>query len=154
MAARFVVRNSPIHGRGVFATTRIAAGTRLIEYRGARLSNAQAQAIDADLTRSGQTYLLRLNDHYVIDGRVDGNSARYINHACAPNCEAVIHVNIDGDELRDKVWIETLRAIKPGEELTFDYDVRLAVKHSAKLKRVWACHCGAPDCRGTMLAAD
>ncbi len=154
MAARFVVRHSPIHGRGVFATTRIPAGTRLIEYRGARIDNARAAALDADLTRAGQTYLLRVNDECLIDGQIGGNSARFINHGCAPNCEAVIYVNIDGIAERDKVWIETLRAIRPGEELTFDYDIRLAVKHTARLKRIWACHCGAPTCRGTMLTDD
>ena len=149
---RVVVRHSPIHGRGVFANRAIAAGERIVEYRGRRVPTAEAARTDAGRTASGHTYTFALNDEWVIDGSVDGNCARWINHACEPNCEAVIDVDIDGDPRRDRVWIQALRRIRKGEELGFDYDILLAVPHSTRLRRLWACHCGARGCRGTLLA--
>ena len=149
---RLVVRRSPIHGRGVYANRALAAGERLIEYRGQRIASARAARGDAARTRSGHTCTLALNDEWLIDGSVGGNSSRWINHGCTPNCEAVIHVDIDGDAKRDRVWIHALRRIRRGEELTFDYGISLAVPHDARMRKLWACHCGSPQCRGTMLA--
>jgi SET domain-containing protein len=146
---RLVVRRSPIHGRGVYANRALAAGERLIEYRGRRIAPARG---DSARTRSGHTFTFALNDDWLIDGSVGGNSSRWINHGCAPNCEAVIHVDIDGDAKRDRVWIHALRPIRRGEELSFDYDIVLALPHDARMRRLWACRCGAPQCRGTMLA--
>ena len=99
---RFVVRNSGIHGKGVFATTRIPAGARLIEYKGERLTEAQVDKRYAK-DDNPHTFLFALDDGMVIDATTGGNSARWINHSCAPNCEAVD----DGD----RIYIETLRAI-------------------------------------------
>lgn len=149
---RLVVRSSPIHGRGVYANRALAAGERLIEYRGQRIASARAARGDAARTRSGHTCTFVLNDEWLIDGSVGGNSSRWINHGCMPNCEAVIHVDIDGDAKRDRVWIHALRRIRRGEELTFDYGIVLAVPHDARMRKLWACHCGAAQCRGTMLA--
>lgn len=149
---RLVVRRSPIHGRGVYANRALAAGERLLEYRGRRIAATSAAHSDAARTRSGHTYTFALNDEWLIDGSVGGNSSRWINHGCAPNCEAVIHVDIDGDAKRDRVWIHALRRIRRGEELTFDYGIVLAVPHDARMQKIWACHCGALPCRGTMLA--
>jgi len=149
---RLVVRRSPIHGRGVHANRELAAGERLIEYRGRRVARATASRDDATRTRSGHTFTFALNDDWLIDGSIGGNSSRWINHGCAPNCEAVIHVDIDGEAKRDRVWIHALRRIRRGEELTFDYDIVLAAPHDARMRRLWSCHCGAPQCRRTMLA--
>jgi uncharacterized protein len=80
----------------------------------------------------------------VIDAAVDGNEARFINHSCAPNCDAVID---DG-----RIWIETIRDVEPGEELAYDYAYVLEERHSPKAKRRFPCHCGAATCRGTILA--
>ena len=80
---------------------------------------------------------------FVIDGGVRGNSARWINHACAPNCET----EDDGG----RIFIKALRDIAPGEELFFDYRLVIDERYTAKLKKAYACRCGAPDCRGTML---
>ncbi|MBP6693195.1 MAG: SET domain-containing protein-lysine N-methyltransferase, partial [Xanthomonadales bacterium] len=113
---RLVVRRSPIHGRGVYANRALAAGERLIEYRGRRIAAARAARGDAARTRSGHTCTFVLNDEWLIDGSVGGNSSRWINHGCTPNCEALIHVNIDGDAKRDRVWIHALRRIRRGEE--------------------------------------
>jgi len=80
----------------------------------------------------------------VIDAAVDGNDARFINHSCDPNCDAVI------DEGR--IWIETIRDVEPGEELAYDYAYVLEERHSPAAKRRFPCHCGASICRGTILA--
>ena len=141
---RFVVRNSGIHGRGVFATTRIPARTRLIEYRGKRLTEAQVDKRYAK-DDSAHTFLFALDDGMVIDASIAGNSARWINHSCAPNCEAV--------DDNDRIYIETLRAIRPGEELSYDYQIELEEKHTAELKRFYQCRCGARRCKGTILTA-
>src|SRR6187455_3450976 len=116
---RITVRRSPIHGRGVFAARAIAAGERVIEYRGARIPRSAALARETP----GHTFLFTVNEHWAIDGDERGNSARWINHGCAPNCVATVYVDIDGDERRDRVFIEALRAIRAGEELTFDYAI-------------------------------
>ena len=150
-ARRFAVRGSAIHGRGVFALVDLPAGLRLMEYTGRRITRAEFEARDPDITASGSTYLFTLNDEWLVDGAVDGNSARFINHSCDPNCVAEVHVDVNGDPRRDKVWIETLRPIRAGEELTFEYGIELAVRHTARMKRIWECRCGARACTGTML---
>jgi len=141
---RFVVRNSGIHGKGVFATTRIAAGTRLIEYKGEHLTEAQVDKRYAK-DDNPHTFLFALDDGMVIDATTEGNSARWINHSCAPNCEAV------DDE--DRIYIETLRAIRPGEELCYDYRIELEERHTPELKRLYQCRCGVRRCKGTILNA-
>jgi SET domain-containing protein len=139
---RFVVRNSGIHGRGVFATMPIPKGTRLIEYKGQRLTEAQVDKRYAN-DDSPHTFLFALDDGMVIDATYQGNSARWINHSCAPNCEAVD----DGG----RIYIETLRALKPGDELVYDYRIELEEKHTPELKRQYLCRCGARHCKGTIL---
>lgn len=141
---RFVVRNSGIHGKGVFATTRIPAGTRLVEYKGERLTGAQVDKRYAK-DDNPHTFLFALDDGMVIDATHGGNSARWINHSCTPNCEAV------DDE--DRIYIETLRAIRPGEELSYDYRIELEERHTPELKRLYQCRCGARRCKGTILYA-
>jgi SET domain-containing protein len=139
---RFVVRNSGIHGRGVFATTRIPAGTRLIEYKGERLTEAQVDKRYAK-DDNPHTFLFALDHGMVIDATTGGNSSRWINHSCAPNCEAV------DDE--DHIYIETLCTIRPGEELSYDYRIELEQKHTRKMKKLYKCRCGARRCTGTIL---
>ncbi len=102
---------------------------------------------DAD---SGHTFLFTLNDDWVIDANFEGNDARWINHSCAPNCEAVM-VEDEADPKNSRVFIEAIRAIRPGEELTYDYGITLAERHTPRLKKIWACRCGSKDCTGTML---
>ena len=123
-------RLSPIHGNGVFATESIKKG---------------------DDDEDGHTFLFTLNDDYVVDANVDGNVARWINHSCDPNCESEIEENANGKRRKDKVFIHALRAIKPGEELTYNYGITLDEPHTAKLKKLWACTCGSKKCTGTML---
>lgn len=139
---RFAVRNSGIHGKGVFALTCIPAGMRLIEYTGERLTEVQVDKRYAK-DDSPHTFLFALDGGRVIDASIGGNSARWINHSCAPNCEAV------DDE--DRIYIETLRAIRPGEELSYNYRIELEERHTPEMKRYYQCRCGARQCKGTIL---
>ena len=151
MPRKIVTRRSTIHGNGMFAVAPIAKGERLIEYKGRRRTHEEVDAGDSGDVDSGHTFLFTLNDEYVIDANYEGNGARWINHSCDPNCEAVLE-EADGDNRKkDRVFIEAIRAIKPGEELTYDYGIVLSEPHTAKMKKIWACRCGAKRCTGTML---
>lgn len=151
MSRRIQQRRSRIHGNGVFAAADLPAGTRLVEYKGLRRTHEDADERYGDSLDTGHTFLFTLNDDYLIDANVDGNVARWINHSCAPNCQAVLEEDAGGDPQRDRVFIESLRDIAAGEELTYNYGIRLSVPHTAKLKKQWACRCGAAECTGTML---
>lgn len=141
----FEIRDSPMQGLGAFATHRIPASTRLIEYAGARITAAQAEATYPDVPgERHHTFLFAIDDGVVVDAGVNGNDARWINHSCDPNCDAVIE---DG-----RIWIETLRDVLPGEELAYDYALTLTERHTPATKRRYPCHCRANACRGTMLA--
>lgn len=143
---RTVVRRSGIHGRGVFALRPIAAGERLFEYAGERIDWQEAlRRHPHDPRQPNHTFYFSLEDGRVIDGKFGGNSSRYINHSCDPNCQAF--------ESEGRVFIEAARTIAAGEELFFDYGLVLDGRHTKKVKAEYACHCGAPQCRGTMLAA-
>jgi SET domain-containing protein len=141
---RFVVRRSSIHGCGVFAIMRIRKGARVIEYKGERISHEEADARYGEVqANSPHTMLFAVNDTLVIDATRRGNSARWINHSCEPNCEIA-------DE-NECIFIEACRNISPGEELTYDYNLQLGEPHTRAAKRAHACFCGARRCRGTML---
>ena len=151
MSRRFVARRSPIHGNGVFAQKKIAKGDTIIEYKGRLRTHKQADRLYADETDTGHTFLFTLNESYIVDANVDGNTARWINHSCKPNCEAAIQEDEDGDPRHDKVLIEALRDIEPGEELTYNYGIVLDEPHTPRIKKLWACRCGAANCTGTLL---
>ena len=141
----FDIRSSPIQGLGAFATEPIVRGTRLIEYTGERMTpdEADRRYPDGEDERH-HTYLFAIDDDVVIDAAVGGNEARFINHSCDPNCDAVI------DDKR--IFIESIRDIEPGEELTYDYAYVLDERHTPEAKRRYPCTCGSPRCRGTILA--
>jgi len=143
---RLQVRRSGVHGKGVFATVDLATGETLIEYSGEVISWDEAlRRHPHDPAQPNHTFYFHIDDGHVIDGGVGGNSSRWINHSCAPNCEA--------EETADKrVFIRALRDIAAGEELFFDYGLVVDLRYTKKLKAEYACHCGSPDCRGTMLA--
>jgi SET domain-containing protein len=151
MPRRIAARRSPIHGNGVFALTPIAAGEAIIAYKGRLMTHARADRDYGDGAETGHTFLFTLNERYIVDANHGGNSARWINHSCEPNCEAVIEEAADGNPRHDKVLVQSLRDIAAGEELTYNYGIVLDVPHTARLKRLWACHCGAPTCTGTLL---
>lgn len=134
-----------MQGLGVFATRVIPPGTRLCEYGGERLTPAQAEARYPDVPgERHHTFLFAIDDDVVIDAAVDDYVAKWINHSCAPNCDAVVE---DG-----RIWIDTIRRVEPGEELAYDYAYVLPERHTPAAKRRFPCHCGARRCRGTILA--
>jgi hypothetical protein len=140
----FELRASPIAGQGAFATRKIRKGTRLVEYTGEAIDQEEAdRRYDDDNMVEHHTFLFILDDDVVIDAGVGGNEARFINHSCDPNCDAVIE---DGH-----IYIEAIRTIAPGEELAYDY----AYEREGPLKLSWldlyACRCGSPKCRGTII---
>ena len=141
---RIQVRRSGVHGRGVFAVGPLAEGERIVEYKGERISDDEAaERHPADPTAPHHTFYFSLEGGGVIDARFGGNSARWINHSCAPNCEA--------NEIKGRVYIHALRDLAPGEELFYDYHLVLDERITPKLKRDYLCLCGAATCRGTML---
>lgn len=151
MARKIQVRRSTIHGNGVFAATDIPADTRLIEYKGKVTTHAKADKLYEGDSETGHTFLFTLNDKYIVDANVDGNDARWINHGCDPNCTAVLEEDEGSDRRRDRVFIESKRAIRAGEELTYNYGIVLEERQTPRLKAIWACRCGSPKCTGTML---
>jgi SET domain-containing protein len=138
------VRDSALHGLGVFAARRIRRGTRIVEYLGERVSHAEAdrryEQKDAD---DAHTFLFIVDDRTVIDAGVEGNEARFVNHACEPNCGSVIEDR--------RVFIEALRTIQPGEELTYDYQIQREADDPPDVDVIFACRCGSTRCRGSML---
>jgi SET domain-containing protein len=140
----FVVRRSRIHGRGVYAARRIRKGTRIVEYLGERISHDVADdRYDQKDEDDGHTFLFVVDDDICIDAGVGGNAARFINHSCHANCETII------DDRR--VFIDAIRTIQPGEELGYDYQLTWESTDDPEELKLYACRCGAPQCRGTML---
>lgn len=150
MPKKIATRKSAIHGNGMFAVEALAKGERLIEYKGTRRTHEEVDAGDSGDVDSGHTFLFTLNEVWVIDANVKGNDARWINHSCEPNCEAILIESEDDPEL-SKVFIDAIRAIKPGEELTYNYGITLAERQTPRLKKIWECRCGSKTCTGTML---
>ena len=141
----FDIRPSPIQGLGAFATRPIRTATRMIEYTGERLTPPAADArYDDDRREHPHVLLFTMDRRTVIDAGVGGHEAPYVNHSCAPNCEAVAE--------QRRVYLEALRTIAAGEELTYDYQLARGRWPSAEWERRYACRCGAATCRGTMLA--
>ena len=142
----YVVRNSGIHGRGVFAVRRIRKGTRIVEYTGERITNKEAdRRYDDTRMKRHHTFLFTLDSKTVIDGAIDtgGGDASYINHSCEPNCEAVI--------TGKRIFIHALHSIEPGAELAYDYQYERTGDNDAELEKFYFCKCGAQTCRGSIM---
>ena len=134
------VKGSSIHNKGIFAKTDIPKGTKIIEYVGEIISNKEAdKRADRD-DKNGTVYLFELDKKRTIDGDVDYNTAKYINHTCDPNCET--------EEDDGHIWIIAMRDIKKGEELSYDYgfDYDVGIEHP--------CKCGTENCRLYIVAED
>lgn len=143
-APLFEVRRSRVHGHGVFALRRIRKGTRIIEYLGERISHRVADRRYEDHDENdNHTFLFSVDRGVVIDAGVDGNDARFINHSCEPNCESAIE--------RRRVFIDAIRNIDPGEELSYDYQIGRERGDPPNVDEIYACRCGSKECRGTML---
>ena len=144
-ARRIQVRRSGVHGKGVFAVTDIAEGETIIEYVGEIISWDEAQAKHPhDPSDPNHTFYFHIDEQHVIDGKVGGNSSRWINHACDPNCEA--------DEVDGRIFIKALRNIPAGEELHYNYGLIIDERYTPRLKAEYPCWCGSASCRGTLLA--
>jgi hypothetical protein len=142
---RIQVRRSGVHGKGVFALQDIAEGETLIEYVGQVISWDEAQDRHPhDPNDPNHTFYFHVNEDRVIDALYGGNSSRWINHSCAPNCEA--------DEDNDRIFIKAIRNIAAGEELNYDYGLIIDEPYTKKLKAEYPCWCGSANCRGTLLS--
>ena len=142
---RIQTRRSGVHGKGMFAVQDLAEGETLIEYVGEVISWKEAlRRHPHDPTDPNHTFYFHVDEKHVIDAKHGGNSSRWINHSCEPNCEA--------DEQKGRVFIKALRNIPAGQELFYDYGLIIDAKYTKKLKAEYPCWCGAPTCRGTLLA--
>ncbi len=145
MTPRYEVKTSEISGRGVFAARAIRRGSRIIEYTGERITHQEADLrYDDEAMARHHTMLFSLDDVWCIDAFHRGNDARYINHSCEPNCEAI--------QEGDRVFIFAMSGIRAGDELTYDYRYDYDDTMSlAKAKRLYPCRCGTPSCRRTIV---
>jgi uncharacterized protein len=136
------VGRSRIEGKGVFAKWKIPMGTRIIEYQGEKVA-PERLFVPVGEDGKARIYAFRLDENTAIDGARGGNEARFINHSCAPNCEAYA---FDG-----RLYIYAMADIPRGEELTFDYKLAPAIRGMRGQRTDdLICHCGAATCRGTM----
>jgi hypothetical protein len=139
-----MVRHSKVHGYGCFARRDIPKGTRIIEYFGERLSHKDADKRyeDADVN-DNHTFLFIADRKTVIDATRGGNESRFINHHCDGNCES--------DTEKGRVFVDAIKPIKKGEELGYDYQIGRDKSDPPNVDEIYACRCGSPKCRGTML---
>ena len=144
---RIQVRRSGVHGKGVFALVDIPRGERIIEYTGELISWDEAQRRHPhDPQDPNHTFYFHIDDQHVIDALYGGNASRWINHSCAPNCEA--------DEDEGRIFIKSRRKIKAGEELNYDYGLVIDEPLTPELKAEYPCWCHSKTCRGTLLSSD
>ena len=129
-------KESSIHGRGGFAKTDIPAGTRLIEYVGERIDKRES----ARRCELNNVYIFAVDDNCDLDGNVGWNPARFLNHSCAPNCDA--------ECIEGAIWIVANRLIRAGEEITYDYGYDLEDYAN------YPCDCKQPNCVGYIVAAE
>lgn len=141
---RFVARRSPVHGRGLFAVKLIRSGDLICEYKGVRVRWQEVSRQTApEMADPGHTVLFGLEQDMVLDGNKSGNSARWLNHSCSPNCEAQLSNN--------RIYIYALRDILPDEELSLDYTLVVDERRSRRVCEQFRCYCRSFNCRGTML---
>jgi SET domain-containing protein len=141
---RIQTRRSGVHGKGVFALQDLSEGETLIEYVGEVIDWPEAlERHPHDPEQPNHTFYFHLESGLVIDANVGGNSSRWINHSCAPNCLA--------DEDDGRVFIKALRNIAAADELFYDYGLMIDARYTKKLLAEYQCRCGAAHCRGTML---
>ena len=138
------IGRSRLGGRGVFTTRAVPKGTLLLEYLGERISHAEAgERYYAAAKPDAFVLLFTVDRKVVIDGGVGGRAARYVNHSCEPNCEA--------DEIGGRIFITSIRDIPAGAELTYDYNLEAPSPLPRDWRARYACRCGTPRCRGTIV---
>lgn len=140
------VRGSVIHGQGVYCIEPIEKEHYFIEYVGNRVSKEESekralkQFEEHEKSGAAAVYIFNLTKKWDLDGNVEWNPARLINHSCDPNSEAIQ----DGK----RIFIQALRDIEVDEEITFDYgfDVDCYEDHP--------CRCGSSNCIGYIVGRD
>lgn len=140
---KYEVRESNVHGRGVFAAKDIKKGKKIIEYTGAIITWDEANRRFNDRKGHSHTMFFGINEDHVIDGNDNGNEAKYINHSCAPNCKAK---NEEG-----RIFVYSKKKIKKGDELFYDYKLDIEEPITKKVLKKYACFCGSKKCRGSQL---
>ncbi len=143
------VRKSKVHGSGIFASENIAKGTKIIEYIGEKISKTEGDRRSEKRIKkylhskvSGSVYIFELNKKFDIDGSPKYNKARYINHSCHPNCEVEIN--------RGHIWISSIKNIKKGDELSYDY----GYEFDSEDYKDHVCKCGSNNCIGYIISKD
>ena len=141
------VRESDIHGTGVFARIKVSKGKKVIEYVGEKITKKESERRSVALIEKnlgsqtdGAVYIFELNKRHDIDGNITGNPARFINHSCEPNCEPNV--------IKNRIWLISTRKIKEGEELSFNYGFDLDGYEDHE------CKCGTKKCVGYITAED
>ena len=145
----WLTKKSKIHGMGIYASKDIPKNTKIIEYIGEKISKKEGDIRSEkrikkylNSKKTGSVYIFELNSQYDIDGSKRYNKARYINHSCDPNCEVDI---IDGE-----IWISSIKKIKKGDELSYDYGYAFD-KDDYKDH---VCKCGSKFCIGYIISSD
>lgn len=145
----YKVKNSKVHGKGIYATLDIKKGTKIIEYVGEKISRKEGDRRSEarikkylNSKKMGSVYIFQLNNKQDIDGSPLYNKARYINHSCDPNCEVDIE--------NGKIWISSLRRIKKGEELSYDYGYTFDKEDY----KDHPCKCNSKNCIGYIISSD
>ena len=143
------VKKSKVHGSGIFATKNIKKNTKIIEYIGEKITKAEGDKRSEkrikkylDSLTDGSVYIFELNKKYDIDGSPMYNKARYINHSCDPNCEV--------DIVNNRIWISSIKNIKKGDELSYDYGYEFDPEDFND----HVCKCGSKKCIGFIISSD
>jgi SET domain-containing protein len=143
------LRNSNVHGKGIFATEDIKNKTKIIEYIGEKVTKKEGDKRSNLLLKKnlhkknrGSVYVFELNKKYDIDGSPLYNKARYINHSCDPNCEV--------DIIRGHIWISSIKKIKKGDELSYDYGYEFDKEDYSD----HVCRCNSKKCIGYIISRD
>ena len=139
-----IVKESKVHGKGVFAFVDIKKGTKVIEYLGKKISHKEGErrshlSFEDSKTnpKKGAVYIFELNNKYSLDGNIPKNDAKYFNNSCSPNCEAKFE--------KDRIWFVALKNIKKGNELNINYC------YTYKESLVHPCKCGSKKCLGYIV---
>ena len=139
-----VVRRSKVHGNGCFARRFIPKGTRIMEYVGERISHKEAdKRYEGADVNDNHTFLFIADRKTVIDATRGGNESRWVNHHCDGNCES--------ETEKGRVFVDAIKDIQKGEELGYDYQIGRDKNDPPNVDEIYACRCGSPKCRGTML---
>tara|TARA_B100000989_G_scaffold293183_1_gene270168 strand:+ start:404 stop:901 length:498 start_codon:yes stop_codon:yes gene_type:complete len=145
----WIVKNSKVHGHGVFAKKNIKKNTKIIQYIGEKVTRSEGNKRSEkrikkylNSNKTGSVYIFELNKNYDIDGSPNYNKARYINHSCSPNCEV--------DIINGEIWIQSIKNIRKGEELSYDY----GYSFDKDDYKDHICKCGSKDCIGFIISSD